>query len=184
MRCDDVIQLLDEYSDDALLPAAHEAIDRHLEDCSACRAALASLRKLIQEAAGLPPLAPRRDLWPGIKSRMSSRRRPYGRAAAVAAIVIGGVTLLFVWEHRRDPLDASIVQALIEEHDRTEAELDRVAGHTDWRRGDALAPIVDEVRQVATTLREDPRVVAWLTELQQARTWWMVDRAESRTVRD
>ena len=61
---------LSEYLDSELEPAESAALERHLDSCSECRAALAGLREVVTRAGSLTPRPPAVDLWPGIEPRL------------------------------------------------------------------------------------------------------------------
>lgn len=64
---------LSEYLDGDLAPAEREGLEAHLSGCGACTAVLAELRAVRDRAHSLGDLPPRRDLWPGIASRLNER---------------------------------------------------------------------------------------------------------------
>lgn len=64
---------LSEYLDGELTPAERAAADRHLSECGRCAALLEELRAIKGAAAELPPPSPERDLWPGIRARLSPK---------------------------------------------------------------------------------------------------------------
>jgi hypothetical protein len=75
---------LSEYVDGELAPADRAAAERHLARCAECADVLADLRALTTSAGLLPDVAPERDLWPGIRDRLS----PRGAVSAERARVI------------------------------------------------------------------------------------------------
>jgi anti-sigma factor RsiW len=97
MTCDDVMDRLDARADGGLAGPERAALEAHLAACADCREAADSMDELLRQAAALPAeLAPARDLWPGIASRLTvpggeARRgwtiRPLWVAAAAAALV-------------------------------------------------------------------------------------------------
>ncbi len=64
---------LSDYLDGELPPAERAELEAHLAGCEACATALAELRAVVSEADRLPELAPERDLWPGIETRLAPR---------------------------------------------------------------------------------------------------------------
>jgi anti-sigma-K factor RskA len=77
MTCGEVEARLDEYVDGALGARDRAALEAHLAECVACRAALAELRGLVANARALPQrIEPRRELWTGIAARITERRQP------------------------------------------------------------------------------------------------------------
>lgn len=66
-------ELLNDYADGTLSATDRKRAELHLAECSDCRKELESIRTLKSEAAGLPKsVEPKRDLWTGIESRISS----------------------------------------------------------------------------------------------------------------
>lgn len=66
---------MDRLSDylDGDLPAADRArLEAHLETCTDCSAVLSDLRRVVDRARGAGEYVPRRDLWPGIASRIGA----------------------------------------------------------------------------------------------------------------
>lgn len=92
---------LSDYLDDELSAAERAAVDVHLAGCPDCTRTLASLRRIVAEAASLPPQPPANDLWPAIAARTVQQRRisftiPQLAAASLllAALSGGAVVLL------------------------------------------------------------------------------------------
>lgn len=82
LSCSAAEELLDARLDETLEPAVAAELDAHLARCADCRAAEASLRRLLAATAELPrSVAPERDLWPAIASRLAVR--PPARRAPV-----------------------------------------------------------------------------------------------------
>lgn len=68
-----IIHLLDDYLDEALPATTTEAVAQHLDQCPACRAALAEREALQRRLRNLPSrIAPPRDLWPALASRLAT----------------------------------------------------------------------------------------------------------------
>lgn len=67
-------QALHRYAEDALEEASvARRVEKHLEACAPCREEVEAIREILRRAAGLPRgIEPRRDLWPGIESRVRS----------------------------------------------------------------------------------------------------------------
>lgn len=105
---------LSEYIDGELQPDEHDALERHLVECDACREAVASLRRVRMRAGAIADRPPHVDLWPGIAQRIgvspgayqpvdrSGRHRrqwaftlPQLAAAAVALVAIGAGSVWF-----------------------------------------------------------------------------------------
>jgi anti-sigma factor RsiW len=103
------MERLSEYLDDELMPAEKAAIESHLEACRDCSAVLSDLRRVVDRARHLDDRPPRRDLWPGIATRIGAtpaRSRVIGRkwsfsvpqlaAAAVALMTLSGGTVWLI----------------------------------------------------------------------------------------
>ena len=106
MSCQEIRQNLDDFVDEELSEQERLRVEQHLAACDACRQELAELRSLLEAARGLgPEVAPDRDLWPTIESRLESDRST-GRqwwiqfAAAGIAAVILSVPLSVWWTGR------------------------------------------------------------------------------------
>ena len=63
---------LSEYLDGELPATDRAALEAHLETCSDCSALLADLRRVVDRARGVEEYLPKRDLWPGIASRIGA----------------------------------------------------------------------------------------------------------------
>jgi len=66
---------LSEYLDGELPDGDRVALESHLATCSDCAAVLADLRRVVSRARQLEQRGPRRDLWPGIASRIGATPR-------------------------------------------------------------------------------------------------------------
>ena len=100
MDCHEAKGLLDDYVDRLLEVDRARAFEAHLDECLACREAVAGLRRLLEAAAALPASQlPGRDLWPGIRTQLTGtvvnlarqRRRRWaalGAVAAAAAVIV------------------------------------------------------------------------------------------------
>ncbi len=115
---------LSEYLDGELTTEEEANLERHLEDCEESRHELAALREVVERLDGAPVLAPPRDLWSGVASRMEPRGAapepaatktvwwswsPRLAAAVLATLVLGAAGL---WLAGRaaptsDPLEAA-----------------------------------------------------------------------------
>ena len=108
MNCREVQALLDDLVDGDLPEKQRREVERHLRGCAECRSSEARLRVLLARVGALPrTLAPARDQWPGILSRIMAGeviehdfagrgRRWYllGAAAVAAAVLIAAVSLV------------------------------------------------------------------------------------------
>ena len=111
MTCEDVVLAIDQSHDSGdALPAE---VRSHLETCAGCGSYASFLAGLPRQVAALPrELAPQRDLWNGIRSRIESgrvvgidgRRRVSPNANqwwAVAAALLVGLGAGVVWMKTR-----------------------------------------------------------------------------------
>jgi hypothetical protein len=111
---DMILQQLSDYSDGELTPPERETMKRHLAECAECRRALEGIRAVKSWAPGYQGMAPSRDLWRNIESRLGTRpigsgsmkqawhgrkvsvRLPLLAAAAVVLLLLGAAaTRLF-----------------------------------------------------------------------------------------
>ena len=77
MTHEQALALLDDYVDGALPDIDRRGVHGHLEGCDACRAEVAAIRSILDEARFLPrEVAPSRDLWAGIADRLEVREDP------------------------------------------------------------------------------------------------------------
>ncbi|HZS62145.1 MAG TPA: zf-HC2 domain-containing protein [Gemmatimonadaceae bacterium] len=102
MQCDAFDALLPDYLERTLDPANLAAARLHLATCERCAALVRDLDDIRARAAELPLLAPSRDLWPDIESRLTTpvislderrasaavRRRHWMVNAAAAAVLV------------------------------------------------------------------------------------------------
>lgn len=76
LACDDVMQRVTEYLDEALPPGAAAAFERHLAECPPCARHLQEIRQTIHHLAALPrePMpAPMKDrLLQALRGRQSA----------------------------------------------------------------------------------------------------------------
>ena len=61
---------LSDYLDGELADAEREALETHLDTCTACRDTLADLRRIVVRARSLDDRPPTRDLWSGVATRI------------------------------------------------------------------------------------------------------------------
>lgn len=116
--CDQLDALLPDYLEGTLAGTDRAAVEGHARGCARCGALLADLAAIAHDAAGLPDLAPSRDLWAGIAERIEApviplapapmagrgaRRRWSGPwLAAAAALLVSlstGITFLATRHH-------------------------------------------------------------------------------------
>ena len=104
MKCDDVVLVLDKLLDRQLDDAGQAEVKAHLDGCAACAEAHRSLIELRDRVADLPrSVAPPRDLWPEIESRIAAKKVARGRfgrralmAAAAAVVLITSVVTAYL----------------------------------------------------------------------------------------
>lgn len=66
--------LLHDYVEGVLEAGGRQGVSGHLERCAQCRQVVAETRRLMELTGDLPrKIPPRRDLWPGVESRIGSR---------------------------------------------------------------------------------------------------------------
>jgi anti-sigma factor RsiW len=66
------MERLSEYLDGELPASDRAALEAHLETCDDCSALLGELRRVVDRARVAEAYGPRRDLWPGIASRIGA----------------------------------------------------------------------------------------------------------------
>lgn len=123
MNCQDVLSRLDDYVDGLLPEREWRQVEQHVENCESCLREEQHLRKLLADAGELPrEIAPARDLWPGIESRLEERgvrrsankrfdlrsflsnRSLLAAAAVIVAIVATSVVTTIINNRRPEPL--------------------------------------------------------------------------------
>jgi hypothetical protein len=97
-------ELIDDFVDGRLPESDRHEVERHIEECAACRHSVEQLRTLVERAAALPKeIRPARDLMPGIRRAVEQRGRPRatrawigwaGLAASVLLLVTLGITTM------------------------------------------------------------------------------------------
>jgi anti-sigma factor RsiW len=121
MKCDLILERLDDYVDGALSEAEFQEIELHLQGCVPCREEERLLRSLLSHAAGLPrEMAPPRDLWQGISERLTTRKsldRRFGAfflsplVLAAACVAIALVATRYTPHPRTAAPSAAVVNA-------------------------------------------------------------------------
>jgi len=110
MTCERQIERIQELVDGSLGAIRRSELDRHLEECAACRALKADLERIRDAAAALPQLAPPDGAWLQIAGRLrregrvrnaaplAPARRSYAWLAIAAALVLAtGISVLFLF---------------------------------------------------------------------------------------
>lgn len=107
MTCEAFDAALPDYLEGTVDGSMRASIERHLRECVRCTSLVRDLEKITNEAASLPDLAPSRDLWAGIESRIAApvialgatpaRQRKLapawmGIAAAALIVTTAGIT--------------------------------------------------------------------------------------------
>ena len=111
-----------EYMERDLDQAEHAWMTTHQSACARCAALVRELQALVTQAQALPGIAPSRDLWSGIESRLDTAVIPISAAAthtrtartvsvrtvAIAATMLVAVTSGITWRiAARDSITAS-----------------------------------------------------------------------------
>lgn len=121
MACERFTAELSELVDGTLDVAMRARVEAHVEACDDCRALVAELRAIKEQARAAERLAPPESLWPRIaarlrdqgvapagSSRTSARTATWQWMAIAAAIVLGvGLALFITWSRRPVPTTAS-----------------------------------------------------------------------------
>lgn len=117
MNCAEFENRIDAFVDGELDETARLDVERHLEGCDACRAAVEELRGLLREAGALPrAIEPPRDLFSAVRSAASRRVAPgsapgagspgrawlgwAGLAASLLILLAAAALFLGPWEVR------------------------------------------------------------------------------------
>ena len=95
MRRHPTEELLNDYVDEALAETERLEVEQHLANCDECHAAVEEIRTLVQRAADLPNLPPRRDLLPGIRraTRQDGARFHRWGALAASLLIVGSAAI-------------------------------------------------------------------------------------------
>ena len=72
MTCERFDEALGSYLEGELDPRTRAAAERHRGECLRCAALVRDIEAIRNEASNLPELAPSRDLWAGIASRIEA----------------------------------------------------------------------------------------------------------------
>jgi len=70
MKCRKIKKLLQLYIDNALTFDEKQMIERHLKECSTCRAELKSLSSMVKMIGSLPEIPPPPDLTEKVMSKI------------------------------------------------------------------------------------------------------------------
>ena len=107
MTCEAFDAALPDYLEGTLDGSVRASVEQHLRECVRCTSLVRDLENITKEAAALPDLAPSRDLWAGIESRIAApvialgatpaRQRKLapawlGIAAAALIVTTAGIT--------------------------------------------------------------------------------------------
>ncbi len=141
---------LNEYADEALTGAERADVERHLEQCSACRSVVDDLRAIAHAARTLTPIAPPPATWARIAAQL--RREPpakipasgtssssarhlqrWGWLAAAAVLVLAAVVGLRVgpMAPRQAPPASAPASASSADAQSVESELRQAEAHYD-----------------------------------------------------
>ncbi|HEY0971031.1 MAG TPA: zf-HC2 domain-containing protein, partial [Gemmatimonadales bacterium] len=83
--CERFEELLPDYLEGTLPPAAAGSAETHRAACTGCATLADDLESIRDAAAALPAMEPSRDLWDGIESRIAAPVLPLEGAAATIA---------------------------------------------------------------------------------------------------
>jgi hypothetical protein len=72
MTCEAFDAALPDYLEGTMDGLVRVSVERHLSECVRCTSLVRDLENITKEAALLPDLAPSRDLWAGIESRIAA----------------------------------------------------------------------------------------------------------------
>ena len=72
MTCEAFDAALPDYLEGTMDGSMRASVERHLRECVRCTSLVRDLENITKEAALLPDLAPSRDLWAGIESRIAA----------------------------------------------------------------------------------------------------------------
>jgi predicted anti-sigma-YlaC factor YlaD len=84
MTCEAFDAVFPDYLEGTLDGSMRASVERHLRECVRCTSLVRDLENITKEAASLPDLAPSRDLWAGIESRIAAPVIALGAAPARA----------------------------------------------------------------------------------------------------
>ncbi len=120
------VERLSEYLDGELSATDRAGLEAHLQTCTECSAILGDLRRIVDRARGAEEYVPKRDLWPGIASRIGAtpavppriRRRwtfslPELAAAAIFLMTLSGGTVWLLRSTALSPATGPIATAPI-----------------------------------------------------------------------
>jgi hypothetical protein len=68
---DRFVDQLSEYVDGDLVATEVTALERHLDGCESCRAAVTDLRRVVERARALPVIPSPTDQWPALRARLA-----------------------------------------------------------------------------------------------------------------
>lgn len=129
MNCEDTQELLDDYLDGALDRSVQERLQRHIDQCDACRSRVARAQALQSALQEMPVVAPSAGFHDRVlrQARDASRpdrsrgRRPLIALAMAASLVAGiGIGLQL---NRQDGGDAAVPQVAIALQEREVVQL-------------------------------------------------------------
>jgi len=143
MYCNQYREAIQELADGTIGPVRRAELQTHLDQCDACTALAADLRKIREAAAALDRPAPPAHVWMQIAGRLrqegrvsaasSSHRKHYALLAIAAALVLSVGTSLWLLFSHRGPAAATQVQSSIQSEGNP-------------GQGDAVQSITDDLK--------------------------------------
>ena len=174
-------KLLSDFVDQTLPARQMAKMDDHLRECDECRREVAQLRALLEQATDLPQgMAPSRNLWPDIASRLATHARPrpagileqalrtwrgmwvMGTAAAAVVIIAVVSHQASVQESRppENPQAIAIIASLEAECRQAEWEIDAYAQQSSLDNSQSLLDIFSQDLQIIDQAISEARA-AW-----------------------
>ena len=142
MYCDQYRETIQELADGTLGPVRRAELQTHLDQCDACTALAADLRKIREAAAALDHPAPPAHVWMQVAGRLrqegrvsvlSSQRKHYALLAIAAALVLSVGTSLWLLFSRGETAAPAQVQSSVQ-------------GQGNAGAGDAVQSITDDLK--------------------------------------
>ena len=119
MTCEAFDAALPDYLEGTLDGSMRASVEHHLRECVRCTSLVRDLENITKEAGSLPDLAPSRDLWAGIESRIAApvialgaapakqrRLAPAWMGIAAAALIVSTAGITYTLTSRTIPSSA------------------------------------------------------------------------------